>query len=60
MGISVPRSRDRVFEFLLPTSCLFTLSVRLCRTALPELRQARHALEFPPAFWVSSSPGYED
>ena len=37
-----------------------TLSVRLCRTAFPEPGQARHSLEFPPAFWVSSPPGYED
>ena len=38
----------------------FQLSVRLCRTALPEPGQVRHSLEFPPAFWVSSSLGYED
>ena len=38
----------------------FQLSVRLCRTALPEPGRARHSLEFPPAFWVSSPLGYED
>jgi hypothetical protein len=37
-----------------------TLSVRLCLTAPPEPKQARHSVEYPPALWVSSSPGYED